>query len=284
MSNNQPIIDFRIRPPYKGSWDILRDNEGKLYLESWLQKFNLRYEGSVKSESYEEFKKELDEENIVKAVIPGRAFRGITNENLFRLAEKEPDIFIPFPFVNPLEGQKTLDYIDEYVINGKGKGVTLEPEITFGEAYALDDERVFPVYKKLEENSIPVLVTYGGGVVRDYDVLSTQKLSIVAKTFPKLKIILAHGGWPLVHETIGLAFYNPNIYLAPDLYATYGPGVAEYAAAANTILKDQILFASSYPLSTLKEAIEIKKVNWNLDKDNMKKLFYDNAAKVLGIE
>lgn len=283
MKNNQPVIDFRVRPPFKGNWDFFRDDDGKLFLNEIFRKFNLRYEGSVKSESYEEFIKELDEENVVKAVIPGRSYKGISNEDVFHLAEREPDRFIPFPFIDPLEGEKALDYIDEYIINGKGKGVTLEPGLTYSESYDFDDERAFGVYKRLEENDIPVLITYSGASIPNFDVLSVQKLHIVARKFPRLKIILAHGGWPWVHKTIGLAYSNPNVYLVPDIYATYGPGAKEYAIAANTILKNQVIYGSSYPITTSKESIEIVKTKWGIDEANIQKVLYNNAASVLGL-
>ncbi len=278
------IIDFRVRPPYENNWDFFTDDNGNLKTGTNPARYHFPYEGSNKSGDFEEFLRELDDAGIDKAVIPGRGLKGISNDALIELVEKYPDRFIAFPYVDPLEGQKALDEIDKYVINGKGVGIALEPGFAANEAYDIDDERAFPVYKKLEENNIPLLLTYSSFALTYFDVQSPQRIDRVARTFPKLKIILAHGGWPWVRESISLALVLPNVWLVPDTYGTTGPGAQDYITAANTVIPDRIIHGSSYPILPLKGSAEFVKENWGLSEENLKKVLHDNAAAVLGIE
>lgn len=278
------VIDFRVRPPYEHNWDFFKDAKGNLTTRKGFDRYHFEYKGSVTNESFDEFLEELDRAGIDKAVIPGRGLKGISNDALIELAEKYPDRFIAFPYVDPLEGQKALDDIDKYVINGKGQGIALEPGFAANEAYDIDDERAYPVYRKLEENGIPLLLTYSSFALTYFDVQSPQRIDKIARKFKNLKIILGHGGWPWVRESISLALVLPNVYLVPDTYGTTGPGAQDYITAANTVLTDKIIHGSSYPILPLDGAVEFVKKNWGLSEENERKILYGNAAKILGLE
>ena len=76
--------------------------------------------------------------------------------------------------------------------------------------------------------------------------------------YPSLKIVVPHGCWPHVHKALALAIRCPNVYLMPDcyLYIHNFPLSEEYVIAANTYLKYRILYASSYPVRSLEQALE----------------------------
>jgi hypothetical protein len=278
------VIDFRVRPPYERNWDFFKDENGNLTTRYGFDRYGFEYKGSVATEDFDEFLKELDEAGIDKAVIPGRGLRGISNDALIELVEKYPDRFIAFPYVDPLEGQKALDDIDKYVINGKGVGIALEPGFAANETYDIDDERAYPVYEKLEKNNIPLLLTYSSFALDYFDVKSPQRIDKIARKFKNLKIVLGHGGWPWVRESISLALVLPNVYLSPDTYATTGPGAADYIAAAQTVLKDKIVYGSSYPILPLKGNVDFVREHWGLTEETEEKVLYGNAAKLLGLE
>ncbi|MCD8026219.1 MAG: hypothetical protein LUF33_04645 [Clostridiales bacterium] len=145
------IIDFRVRPPYEGNWDFFKDESGKLTLDGSYAQYGFEYKGSPKNESFDEFLEELDRAGVDKAVIPGRGLRGISNDSLIELANKYPDRFIAFPYIDPTEGEKALKDIDKYVINGIGKGVALEPGFAATETYDIDSEIVFPFTRSLRK-------------------------------------------------------------------------------------------------------------------------------------
>lgn len=276
------IIDFRVRPPYKSYLNFFTEYYRSTFKEFHEGFLRTEFKGSASTASFEEFIEELDRAGIDKAVVPGRGFiDNIYNDDLFELAEKYEDRFIIFPFIDPLEGQKALDDIDEYVINGNGKGVVVEPGLSKTNPARCDDERMFGVYKKLEDNNIPLMITYSVLAYHDYNGDSPREIDYIATQFPKLTIILAHGGWPWTLENITTAFRRPNVYLVPDVYATRGPGADDYITAAKSILKNKILFASSYPAAPIEETANIVKNEWGLDEETKEKILYSNAAKII---
>lgn len=274
------IIDFRVRPPY-GTYQNFVNS---ISAES-LGKYVFEYKGSLKTKAFDDFIKELDDTGIEKVVLQGRHGMGlyVENQELFDLVDKDPDRFIAFPFFDPLEGQKALDEIDTLIINGKGKGAALEPGLPEAGklGYKFDDPRVYPFYKKLEKNDIPILLTYSFLALEELDTDSPRQLDKVAKDFPNLKIVVAHAGWPWTLESIAIAFRRPNIFLSPDTYATRGPGAQDYITAAKTILKDKIIFGSSYSIIPIDQTVELIKNDWGLDEETLEKVLYKNAAKVL---
>jgi hypothetical protein len=72
--------------------------------------------------------------------------------------------------------------------------------------------------------------------------------------FPKLNLLLAHGGYPAVIETLALAVKHSNFYLSPDVYCTLPAG--ELYVNAISKLPDQFVFASAHLMAGLKESVE----------------------------
>lgn len=278
-------IDFRVRPPYKSYNVFFEGQEGlKVFREGFL---GVKEGGSIETKSVDDLWEELKKADVELTVLPGRGAFGVPTEELFEYAEQYPGKVIVFPFIDPLKGQEALDEVEQYIINGKGKGVALEPGVPTSEPssepYAIDDERVFPLYKKLEENNIPVLLTYSHFALPVLDANGAAQLDAVAKKFPDLKIVVAHAGYPLVQQFISVAIVRPNVFLIPDVYGLKGPGAQEYITAANTVLKDKIIYGSSYPIVPIVETAEFVENHWGLDDETKRKIFHDNAAKVLGI-
>ena len=59
------------------------------------------------------------------------------------------------------------------------------------------------------------------------------------------------------------------------------PFAQEYFRAANTYLQDQYLFGSAYPFYALKPAVDNNRAA--LRPQVHQKVFYDNAARLLGL-
>ena len=69
----------------------------------------------------------------------------------------------------------------------------------------------------------------------------------VATDMPDLKIVIQHGGWPYVHEAIGVLYKQPNVFMVPGQYIHYDfPGSAEYIAALRRQCSEQIIFGSVF--------------------------------------
>lgn len=275
-----PVIDFRVRPPYKNYLGFFGE-----FQAGFAGQFGLPLAPSIKEKSEELFIKELDEAGIDIGVIPGRNLMGVTTDELFEFADRYPGRFYVFPNINALDTEKALEDIDKYVIHGKGKGIAIEP--TFGPpelVHAFNDERAFPVYEKLQENNIPLMITFSAFVSQHIDIRYTLELDLLAEKFPNLRIIVAHGGWPWFRETIAIAFRRKNVYLLPDIYANgVVPFSEDIKIAAQHLLPDQILFGTAYPIAPIVESAANAK-KWDLTEDVKEKFFYKNAAKLLGLE
>lgn len=272
------IIDFRIRPPF-GIYQKFTN----FITEDKISGYGFKYEGSIQTNSLEDLIRELDLAGVKKAVVPGRDGEA-DNDELFELAEKYSDRFIIFPYINPLQGQKSLDEIDELIVHGKGKGVAMEPGGFMSTYYRIDDAVLYPFYKKLEEHHIPVLLTYSSFVFEVMDIEAPARLDRVAHDFPNLTIVAAHGGWPWVREMIAIAAMRKNVYIIPDIYGTRGPGAEDYITAAKTILEDKIIFGSSFPIAPFLQVYEFVRDEWGLSDEQKEKVFYKNAAEILGLE
>lgn len=268
------IIDFRVRPLYKHYTEGFSDAA----IERVFDAFGYELTDSLREKTLESLVRELDGAGVEKAVIPGRG--GTPNEELFEIAEQYPGKFIIYPFLNVTDQKQALLDIDTYIINGKGMGAAIEPGI--GNDFKFDDERIFPIYEKLEKNNIPVIVTVSGWVGKYFDNTIPRQIDIILTKFPKLKFIAAHAAWPWFREIVAIAFKHPNLYLTADFEGTRGVGAEALRYGALHMVKNQVIFASSYPLGPIAEGILSVK-DWKLPEEIEQKVLHDNAAKILGL-
>ena len=282
------IIDMRFRPPYKAF-----RNDAIYDLQATPARYARR--GITPSPALMELSmgkclEEMNEAGIVKGLIPLRALRSEADaESLVSLLNKDPEHFIGFisismPHEQTEAGIKT---IEDFIINGPCTGISLEPGLDAKPWYS-DDERIFPIYEKCEKTNTPVMILAGGLMHRldagDCDYYNPSHLEHVARVFPNLKIILAHGGWPWITQACYLAMNWDNVYLSPDCYLIDGVGGNLYAQAANNyVLQDKVLFGSNFPGYSMKEAIN-RFIQAGIKESVLPKIFYENAATVLGLK
>ncbi len=140
------------------------------------------------------------------------------NERIKDWVRSQPDLFIPF--FNPPEKLKDkeeiLNIVEKAIIQDGFKGLKIMLPFR---GKRLNDESLFPAYELATKHSIPVLFHSGypppgtpGSRMRMSDAHPVLIDSIVA-SFPKLKIVLAHMGYPWIDVGISMACVFPNIYL-----------------------------------------------------------------------
>lgn len=268
------VIDFRVRPIYK-TFELGFPEPAVAW---FFDSFGYEVKGAAKERTVEALINELKENDVTKAVIPGRALPGFTNEFLIESANLAPDIFIPYPFLDVTNPQKALEDIDTYIINGPGQGASMEP--LAGNQVRIDDPSLFPIYEKLEVNNIPLLVTVSGFIGQYADNTMPHQIEVVLSKFPKLKYIAAHAGWPWFDDMVVIAFRHPNLYLTADFEGTHGAGSEILRQATVNMLKNQVIFASSFPLGPVADGIQSVK-DWKLPSNVEEKVLYSNAAKIL---
>ena len=272
------IIDFRMRPLYKGYEAFVNNGTTAKFLSALC----CRESASIQEKSLALLVKEMDEAGIDLAVVPGRQSPGtfITNDELFEIKKQYPGRFEIFPLYDPLRKEESMEEIIRYMEEEHIKGVSIEPG--FGNELRFDDKEYAPLYELLNSRKMVLMATFSGSITRTLDASLPGRFQAVAKDYPDISMVAGHGGWPWVREMLCIAFFTPNIYLAPDLYSCC-PGWQDWKEAAGGIARERMLFGSSYPLLTVEKAVETAK-SWNLDQDAEEKLLYKNAARLLGRE
>jgi predicted TIM-barrel fold metal-dependent hydrolase len=270
------IVDFRIRPPYKG------------FLKT------LNYRGNSSPPSIEAFMGEMDEAGVDKAVVLGRQtppsmrYRGswglpygsVPNDDIAELVEKYPQRLIAFAGINGATGDQALAEIDRCRQMGF-KGIALDNG--WGDPPLVDDDpQLFPIYEKCQEEKMIVAITSSIAVGPDMDYSKPIGLQRLGVRFRELKMVVPHACWPWVSLACAAAFRNPNLHLIPDYYIGM-PGANLYVEWANGRLQEQILYASSYPGSGLKDGVErYSKLEFESEAIR-RKVMGGNAARLLGL-
>ena len=106
---------------------------------------------------------------------------------------------------------KTLEEVRTCVIDGPCAGIYMEPGLA-PPPWLVDDECLYPLYTLCQELDILVSLLFGGvfhrNGVPDYDIYSPTRIEKLARTFPKLRILLSHACWPCRPFRAAFAFLH----------------------------------------------------------------------------
>lgn len=277
------IIDFRLRPPFKGFLGTLMWNSER------TQRVNSRLgftpTPSIVNRSMESLFAEMDAAGIDLGVAAGRnglsAIGGVDNADVYEAQRQYPARFIGIPSIDPSDPDAALVQIERHVTTSGARGFVVEPGIAPKPFYP-SDASLFPIYEQCQALGVAVLVMGGGNAGPDISYSDPIHLDRVAAAFPRLRIVATHGGWPFAQQIIGVAFRRPNVYVCPDMYLINNAGCTDYVAAANSHMQDQFLFATSYPFTPLKEYVDrFLSLPWR--SQVLEKLLCRNAQVVLGL-
>lgn len=276
------IIDFRIRPTNIFTGVPIYDEEFSRHSIS----IGAEPIESVKQNSIKLLIKEMEEINIVKGVVMGRQAGpktgSVSNDKIAEVVKEYPQ-FIPFAGINPMNIKAALQEVDRTIKELHFKGVSVDPGWA-DEPMMADDRRLYPIYARCQELNVPVSITTSIFVGPNLSHSLPIAIDKVAVDFPDLNIIIPHAAWPWVNEMLGVAFLRKNVWLSPDLYMNIPnmPGATHFVEAANYYLGDRLLFASAYPMRSLKQSVE-EFMQLPLKEEVKEKILYTNAANLLGL-
>jgi hypothetical protein len=252
---------------------------------------------------------EMDEAGIDKTVLlaldAGLAFStSMTvrdyNDYVIDIVREHPDRIIGFAGIDPRRGKEAVEELSRCYDMGL-RGLKLWTLTGF---YP-DDEAYYPLYEKVAELKLPILVHTGSGPPGTYMKFSRPVyVDKVAVDFPDINIIMAHIGMPWVEEAAAVVMKNPNVFV--DLSAwepmLKAAPVALCQALAQIKLGTgslrQVLFGSDWPLFTpilsLKEWVEgIRTLEMpaplqmmglpDFTEEDKRLILGENAARVLGL-
>jgi uncharacterized protein len=237
---------------------------------------------------------EMGEAGVARAVILGQdthatrnpAFKGYTlrNDEVARIADKSGDRLISFAGVDPNAGEAALAELRRAVKKLGMRG--LKVHSSANSVYINDRRRMFPIYDFCQEAGIPVLFHTGTTGLGDCELKysKTELVDEVCQSFPDLKVIMAHFGWPWPDVAIAIALRNPNVFIDVSGWKPkYIPqSVLPYL---NGILQDRFLFGTDYPMLRQKEWLEDFRTNLEpkLRSGVGDKLLSGNAKRLLSV-
>lgn len=176
------------------------------------------------------------------------------NERLANMVQRNSGrILCGFGCVDPRNTMGAVREVDRAVNELGLRGIVFEPG--FLEISPVDP-RCYPVYAKCVELGVPVGLHTGINFSSHGPLEYERPLLIdrIARDFPDLTIICHHGGWPWPHEAAALAWKYKNVYLefgaiSPRYQAAgAGGGWGDIAHLMDTVLRDQVLFGTDWPM------------------------------------
>lgn len=223
-------------------------------------------------------------EGVSRIVCIGRdmgSSGGVSVDNAYiaSIAAQKPEHIIGIAGIDPLRGN-AVENIRHAIIDLHLKGISMDP--AFMDMYA-DDKRLYPIYQTCMELNIPVFLTlgprpFGHGTKMCY--CNPLPVDNVAADFPKLRLLISHGGFPWMQEMIAIAFRNDNVWFETSAY-WFMPGVSSLIVeAANSILTEKICFGSAYPFEPVGETIS-KLLSLPFKKEVLSYMFNENINRLL---
>jgi len=238
----------------------------------------------------------MDEAGVDKLVVLGKdyGFTGdrrndnLADEDTATFVKAHPDRFIGFTAVHPdRDIAVNVERIERAVSELGLRGVKLNP----ASGFYPNDRRLYPVYEKITELKIPVVIHMG---IKPPSEESRLKychpiyIDDVAADFPEMKIVIAHAAYPWVEDLVMAALYAPNVSVDISTLNQIEDALG-YPVVLPTLQKlsqalgaGRILFGSDgiFNLEPLISAV--RRADFLTDKDR-ELIFYKNALKMLDI-
>jgi len=282
MRDGQRIFDFRNRPPlppYAQLFEIKRDLLGppmkRFGVEMWfrwltksLSLYGNRGGATMTASmrmvgqpgAMEQWWREIEAAGIDAVCSPGRLTedRGkIDAATLADLQRQYPQRFYGLaPADLDQDAAVTVAECEQAVTQLGLRGINIEPGIRKrGGPAHVDNPDLFPIYEAMIALDASVMVyTSAFAGPNPYFSNDMEPYDRLLCNFPKLKIVLGHGGYPRVRQVLETAPRHPNLFICQDIYS-FWPAGHLYLGQIDK-LQDQFVFGTAYPFSSMAEPVE----------------------------
>lgn len=179
----------------------------------------------------------------------------IPNKLVADYVSRDPQKLIGFAGIDPTEREAVLDLrIAKNEL--RLRGVTLSPA---SQDFHPTDSRAMSLYAEAETLGMPILVHPVGHFTEQskLEFARPYLMDEVARSFPRLRIVIAQLGQPWIDETIVLLGKHPNVYA--DVSGLLGRPWQAYNALVTAHqygVIDKLLFGSDFPYTSATECIE----------------------------
>lgn len=136
------------------------------------------------------------------------------------------------------------------------RGITISPA---DQDFHPTDSRAMEIYAQAEQLGMPILIHPSGQFTEQskLEFARPYLLDEVARSFPRLRIVIAQLGQPWVDETICLLGKHPNVFAdVSGLLARRWQVYNALVLAHQSGVIDKLLFGSNFPYTSATECIE----------------------------
>ena len=191
----------------------------------------------------------------------------VPNDRTLSHAERSAGRLVPFVRLDLTE--RPLEEARRCLDRG-AKGIKLHPR---AQAFALDDERLGPIFELAVERAVPILIHGGRGLPP-----IAEHLEALVRRYEGVRLIVAHAG---IADMAGLAgrlggipgvFFDTSVWSALDLLDLY-----------RQVSPEQIVYASDYPYgrqpNSLLLAVRTAKLA-GFDDRQLRSMLGENARRI----
>lgn len=179
----------------------------------------------------------------------------IPNRYVAEYVQRFPQKLIGFAGIDPTEGS-ALRELKAAKRDLHLSGLTVSPA---NQDFHPTDTRAMNVYAAAEELGMPILV-HGGSQFTDQSKMEFARPYLfdeVARTFPRLRLVIAQLGQPWVDETICLLGKHDNVYAdVSGMLARPWQAYNALVSAHQHGVIEKLLFGSDFPYTAADECIE----------------------------
>ena len=258
IESASPIIDMRLRPPFLHPFFGAAPGTPEHDLVRWVN----RRVGAIDPDHFTRYATladvvaGMDAAGIALGVTVGRSTPTVRIENdaIAALAAQAGGRLIGVASVDPVAlGRAAAVAEAERAIRTLGLAAVNFDAGFYETPLRADDERLMPLYEACLSLGVPAFIM-SGPTTPDLAYNDPLAIDAVARSFPKLPLVVCHGCYPNIDSMIGVAFRHENVFVSPDMYL-FAPGGHRYAEAARGFLCDQLLFGSSFPFRPMHQSV-----------------------------
>ncbi|MBI4596615.1 MAG: amidohydrolase [Candidatus Tectomicrobia bacterium] len=214
----------------------------------------------------------------------------VPSDYVAKLCDKYPDVFIGgWCCVDPWRGKGAVNEIERSVKELGMMGVKFQG---IAQAFFPDDPMMYPLYETIVALDVPVMFhtgttgigagSPGGGGFKLKYTRPIPHMDDIAADFPKMKIIMAHYGWPWQDEQIAVLLHKNNVYCelsgwSPKYFSD------SFRKEVGGRLQDKFMFGTDYPVLSPERLInDYHQVGFT--DQVLEKVLYKNAIRILNLK
>jgi predicted TIM-barrel fold metal-dependent hydrolase len=176
-----------------------------------------------------------------------------SNDEVAELVKRNRDRLIGFASVDPNAGREALSELRRTHDQLGLKGLKLNPAL---QEFDPASPEALAVYNEAEQLDMPILIHTGLTFSNQFTMKYNQPLLFddIARKRPRLRICLAHMGWPWVWDAAAVSIRNANVYM--DTAGTFAGTPLEHIRQLTSLLSprvienmlgERLMFGSDYP-------------------------------------